>query len=153
MVKDDKPAMAEDKEDRTGAMMDEKKNGPLITVGENKGGNQVPVTAANLLEVSDQLAGSRVTLDRVVLKNEGWVAIHDSDNGAPGRILGAALTAAGTQEAVIVDLVRATEAGKSYIAMLHTSNGDREFQFRAGEADAPLTNVTREPIMATFKAL
>lgn len=152
-IADKEPGESMEKEVMEGETMEGPKTGPLVTIGENKGGSQIPAAAPNLVAAGDQLAGSRVTLERVVLKNEGWVAIHDSDNGVAGRILGAALVAAGEQETVTVDLVRATEAGKSYFAMLHASNGDREFQFRAGEADAPLTDASGNPVMASFKAL
>lgn len=146
----EEPAMAEKE---SGETMERSEAGSLVTIRENTGGSQLLGTAANLVQARDQVAGSSVTLDQVVLKNEGWVAIHDSENGAAGRILGATLTAAGTQTSVAVPLIRATETGKTYIAMIHASNGDREFQFRENEADAPVKDADGKPVMASFKAL
>ena len=122
---------------------------PAPLAGETGNEGTMPAKE-NTIEVSRQLPGNTAALDRLVLEREGWVAIHDFADGVPGRILGASRFSAGTHELERVNLVRQTEAGKSYAAMIHASNGDLEFQFRENEADAPLKGSDGVPIMARF---
>lgn len=75
------------------------------------------------IAVKDQLAGSTVTVDSVTFTQTGWVAIRDDR----GWTLGAARFEAGTHDAVEVPLLRATEAGQRYQALLYIDDGDGKF--------------------------
>ncbi len=97
--------------------------------------------------VQDQSAGNKVDVAQVVLKTPGWVAIHDDVNGQPGRILGAKLFDSGKLNGN-VELLRNTENGKSYFAVLHTDDGNYK-SFNA-QTDTILKNAQGEMIMVKF---
>jgi hypothetical protein len=102
----------------------------------------------NSVAVSNQPAGAMVKLDKVVLVQPGWVAIHDNNNGTPGKILGAALFDKGTHTGS-VELLRATAPGKSYFAVIHSDDGDyKDFNFMT---DTPLKDQSGKTIMIEFK--
>lgn len=103
--------------------------------------------------VQNQSAGNMVVLEKLTLTKEGWVAIHDASDAGPGWILGARKFPAGDYEKFEVNLRRATEPGKKYFAMIHVSNGDDNFEFRAGETDPPLLGADGKPVMTEFQAL
>ncbi len=131
----------------------EKENAAMIKVegegAEKEGGAML--ASENAITVKNQKAGNNVTIEALSLTGEGWVAIHDTDQN--GWILGARKFAAGKQTALTVPLKRVTEAGKTYAAMIHRSNGDEKFEFRAGEPDGPLMSSEGKPISIEFRAL
>lgn len=102
----------------------------------------------NTIAVANQAAGESVTI-ALTLSENVWVAIHDSVNGKPGNILGARRYFKGGPVDPVV-LLRATQAGASYIAMMHHDDGDTTFSFKGG--DSPLLGKDGNPIMAVFKA-
>lgn len=128
-------------------------------VGEGEEGgvveeNELPtagvvVPGTNTVSVSNQKAGLSVALDSVTVSQQGWVAIHEDVNGNPGNILGATLAFVGERRNVNVDLLRATVAGKSYYAMLHSDDGDRAFDHKK---DAPMKDSQGALIMVKFVA-
>ncbi len=103
----------------------------------------------NYVSVKDQPQGVAVALESVGMEKTGWVVIHEDDNGAPGKILGAQLFDAGTVENATVDLLRGTLAGKTYYAMIHLDNGDRAFD---PKKDTPVVSESNAPVMVSFKA-
>ncbi|MES2436978.1 MAG: hypothetical protein V4519_03110 [Patescibacteria group bacterium] len=104
----------------------------------------------NGVAVSNQAAGKTVKIDNVVLKNPGWVAIHDNNNGVPGRILGAQVFDFGKSSGT-VELLRATVASTSYIAVLHNDDGNyKNFNLRT---DLPLKDNAGAMVMTTFTTL
>jgi hypothetical protein len=105
----------------------------------------------NGLLVDDQVAGKTVLVDMIVFKRPGWVAIHDDLNGTPGRILGARVFDIGTTTEGIVELLRGTEGGKSYFAMLHDDDGKYK-QFDP-QTDKPLLDKDGKPIMVLFQVI
>lgn len=106
-------------------------------------------SGANAIAVDDQDAGSTATVRSATLSEEGWVVIHEDWNGKPGNILGARRLPAGTQQAVVVELLRSTEGGKVYYAMLHRDDGDKAF---AHTRDLPVLDASGSPIMMRFIA-
>ena len=96
--------------------------------------------------VKDQEAGSSVAIEKVVLKNPGWVAIHEDSSDAPGRILGAQYFLSG-ENIGIVELLRNTIEGGIYYAMIHADDGDRKFDTKI---DLPLLGKSGQPIMVKF---
>ena len=106
-------------------------------------------TSLNSISVKDQMAGTEVFFDQAVFQNPGWVVIHEDDNGAPGRILGAQLFDSGTWSGK-VELLRGTLQDKVYYTMLHSDNGDRAFD---PKKDMPIQDEGGAPIMQMFKTV
>ncbi len=99
--------------------------------------------SGGLITVNDQGAGSIVTVASVTLPKLGWVAIRDNT----GRTLGAALFPAGTHANVQVPLLRATEPGQRYQALIYTDDGDKQFDLHK---DTLLTNADGTVAGTTF---
>ena len=87
----------------------------------------VILTGGNAIAVNDQPPGMNVAAALVTLAQDGWVVIHEDADGQPGRILGAQLFNAGQSQSGTVELLRGTEEGRVYYAMLHSDDGDRQF--------------------------
>lgn len=119
---------------------DEKKAEGSVTVktSETKSNATTPavtVTPKNTtksegsLDVKSQPAGAVVVLsDTTFPGTDGWIAVRDYVDGQGGRILGAARYA--TNDGLIptsINLLRSTEAGKTYQVVFYSENGDRVF--------------------------
>ncbi len=111
------------------------------TVGVIEGNNGVVI--------GEQQPGKVVTVTDLRLEEAGWVAIRDDVNGEPGpKILGARLFDKGNTTGV-VQLLRATEPGKSYFAILHTDDGNpKAFNSRL---DKVLLDDSGKQIMVRFQ--
>ena len=106
------------------------------------------LATSNSILVKDQTAGIEVAAEQVVLTNVAWVVVREDDGaGKPGKILGAQLFDAGISVGK-VELLRGTEAGKTYYALIYTDNGDRAFD---PKLDAPILDSVSQPVMAIFK--
>lgn len=101
----------------------------------------------NSVNVPDQLAGRMVKVASVSLEKTGWIVIHEEREGIPGNILGARRFSAGSGSGDI-ELLRATNEGKVYYAMVHSDDGDSAFDFKK---DVPLSDASEAPIMVKFK--
>lgn len=89
------------------------------------------VTAIGVtVDVSNQKAGNFVLVDQVKVDAESWVAVRDWSVAGYGRILGARRVPSGESALVTVDLLRATEAGKTYAVVLYRDNGDKQFDHK-----------------------
>lgn len=103
-------------------------------------------TGDGSVEVSDQPAGSTVTLDRVVFPiDEGWVAVRSYTDEQLGNILGAARFS--KEQGLVpeeVPLLAPTTAGNEYAIVFFTENGDREFNLA--------NDVQVDSVFATFTA-
>ena len=121
--------------------------------GEQSDTSEEVMTAAsttpNFISVKNQAAGLKVVLEKAAFETAGWVVIHEEDNSAPGRILGAQLFDAGTWADGTVDLLRGTLAGQSYYAVLHSENGDRAFD---PKTDTPILGADGTPVLSKFSA-
>lgn len=89
-------------------------------------------TGAGKIEVTDQAAGTVVTLDSATFPNdEGWIGVRDYTDGELSGLLG--VHRFSKEQGLIptqIDLVRATEAGKQYAVVFYTESGDREFDLK-----------------------
>ena len=103
---------------------------------------------ADSLAVNNQSAGNAVVLSSVALTHDAWVAVHEENNGKPGKILGAQLFPAGIHSGN-VDLLRETTAGGNYYAMIHKSDGDHTFD---AAKDMPVKDAEGNPVMVKFTA-
>ncbi|MCW9054733.1 MAG: hypothetical protein OQJ98_02015 [Candidatus Pacebacteria bacterium] len=96
--------------------------------------------------VPDQRPGTQVFIDTAILSEDGWVVIHEGTASEIGNALGAARFDAGEHSGV-VDLLRATEPGTLYRAVLYRDNGDREFNL---DEDFPFLQDGNQPVLSTF---
>ena len=78
---------------------------------------------------SPQAAGDSVAIAKAAVSAPTWVVIYEDNNGKPGNALGAALFFPGTTSGT-VELLRATVAGKTYLAAEQVDNGDRKFSLK-----------------------
>lgn len=116
---------------------------------DEQNGNGVEL-GANSVQAPDQPAGLRVIIDKLTVDQNSWVAIHEDIDGVPGNILGAARFDAGEYEDEVVNLLRNTEEGSTYYAMIYADDGDKEFDH---EKDLPVTGSQDTPIMDVFRAV
>ena len=107
------------------------------------------LVGGNAIAVADQPAGMNVAISMVTLAKDGWVAIHEDRDGKPGNILGAQWFPAGQARSGSVELLRSTENGKVYYAMLHSDDGDHKFD-RA--VDIAISDPLGNAIMMRFVA-
>jgi len=100
--------------------------------------------------VSNQVAGGQVVIDSIVLPENAWVAVRKNDDGREGNTLGAKYFAKGTHANVIVKMVKPTEAGQSYWAVIVKDDGDIKYDRKT---DANYTKTTGESVGAQFSAM
>ncbi|MEK7152231.1 MAG: hypothetical protein AAB773_02255 [Patescibacteria group bacterium] len=135
-VKQDKGVQKE------GDVMDESLNeGALLDTNKESFGTYV-------LSAQDQPEGLKVLIDSAIMSAQGWIVIHEDRDGAPGNILGAQRFEAGVS-AGEVELQRNTVEGGTYYAMVHTDDGDGQFDHTK---DLPLIE-NDAPVMVTFSAI
>ncbi|MBX4211705.1 MAG: hypothetical protein KW806_02865 [Candidatus Yanofskybacteria bacterium] len=111
--------------------------------------SDVGLDDASAVTVGDQDPGTKVLVDLVILSKPGYVAIHESANGQPGRALGhSSLLKADAYTDVSVPMT--TTSGVTYIAVLHTDNGDGIFN---ASTDAPVKDEDGTIIMSEFTVM
>lgn len=111
----------------------------------DKNGQAVP-KLKNSLSVSPQKFGSNIVIDEVGLQKPGYVVIHEVTAGKPGKIVAhSGLLASGTKQDLVIRYT--TKAGTSYIAMLHSDNGDGKFD---ETKDLPINGSDAMPVMVMF---
>lgn len=108
--------------------------------------SDVALAGENAILVRDQKAGVTVDVELVTLENDGWVVIHEDVNGLLGNALGAQLFLAGVNSG-IVELLRGTEAGKTYHAAIRQDDGDRAFDLTK---DLLLSDRRGDPVQVSF---
>lgn len=104
---------------------------------------------SDIISVSDQEPGNVVVVEKLSLKEASWVVIYEDENGEPGNILGAGIFNEGTVSGS-VELLRATESGKDYYAVIHFDNGDRQFDYLTDLVDRDET--TGKLVLVKFRA-
>jgi len=101
--------------------------------------------------VSDQGSGKIVVLSEVFLTTNGWVAVHETEEGeTTGRILGARRLDAGDYQGESIELLRPTEAGRLYVVVLHRDDGDTAFDYTK---ELPVYDAAGKLILEEFTAL
>ena len=100
----------------------------------------------NRVIVVSQEAGSLVVITEVQTEAPMWVAIHEDVDGKPANILGAQLFDAGVYSGTVA-LLRNTEPGRTYHALLYKDNGDRVFDY---VIDLPVEGVSETVVSASF---
>ncbi len=97
------------------------------------------------ITVVDQRAGSSVQVASVSLSHDRWIAVRDSR----GFVLGALRLKAGISNDAVVDLLRATESGKTYHVLVYEDDGDAQFDLHS---DTQVANAHGDAVGATFVA-
>ena len=95
--------------------------------------------------VSDQAAGSKVTVSEVSVKKPTWVAVRDTRKWYPGAVL-----VTGDKSDLEIPLLRPTVAGDTYEVVLFADNGDGKFSIHGG--DMLVVGTEGAPVSSTFKA-
>lgn len=108
---------------------------------------QVSSSDVNRVVVSDQYPGDVVYITSAQFENPGFVVIRENNNGNPGAIIGQAYFGEGINPGRIT-LVKETEEGKLYYAVLYSDNGDEQFNVAT---DLPLKDVQGNTILRTFR--
>ena len=99
----------------------------MTATGDHYGSADKTVAGSASVSVSDQKAGSSVTVSNVSLDSTGWVAVRDDENGLMGNVLGAQRLGKGSYTNIKVALLRSTTAGKTYHVVVYKDNGDMTF--------------------------
>jgi hypothetical protein len=97
--------------------------------GTTSGAMSTPTTVTSSdITVGDQKPGSYVTISKISLDKNYWVAIRDnSDTTKTPYVLGAQKVFAGTHNNVSVYVSRMLDAGKSYEVVLYNDSADFNF--------------------------
>ncbi len=103
----------------------------------------------NSVVVDDQLPGNKVEIKDVKLREAGWVAIHEADGGALGKVLGAQWFPAGESTGT-VELLRPTVDAGTYFAVLHSDNSSTEGRIFDPKVNVALLDDAGEPISFQF---
>lgn len=130
--------------------IDEESQSDTLLSGENRVPIRNTAAANNRIVVPNQESGGLVTIQFVSFKQPGWVVIHELLSGGN---LGSALGAQRFDEGEYsggVSLLRVTESGSTYAAVLYLDNGDRRFDIGI---DLPELGGSHEMIQTTFTIL
>ena len=113
--------------------------------------NATPNNSSNggySFSVADQSAGGVVYVSQLVFAEESWIAVREDNNGELGNILGAHRYPVGKQDGVI-ELLRNTEAGKTYYVVIYVDDGDKKFDHKK---DVLLTDNLGDVTATIFRA-
>lgn len=119
-------------------------NEPSVNPSSVSSSGASAVASGETVTTQDQPAGISVSIAQATLKNPSWIAIKDTN----GRILGAGWFST-SGEHLSVPLLRATEAGQVYQAVIYVDDGDKQFDFHK---DTLLTSSEGAPVSSTFRA-
>ena len=100
----------------------------------DEGPSSQPVVSSepmNAISVRDQkIVSNDVTVKRVSFKEPGYIVIHLSKDGKPGKVIGHSdLYGAGSYSGVAFSLDDLIVGDNSLFAMLHTDDGDGNYEF------------------------
>lgn len=87
---------------------------------------EIPANMRVGLAVPDQSVGKSIAVSGLALTETHWLGIYDDRDGHPGWIMGAARLHQGDTLAT-VDLLRTTESGTKYYAVILNDDGDDTF--------------------------
>jgi cytochrome c5 len=99
-----------------------------------------PIHAAPSLTLSDQtLDAGMLLIDAALIDAPGWIAVHSSQDGAPGPVIATYPLPAGLSRAIHIPL-DAAQAGQQVFPMLHYDTGEAGvYEFNTVEgADGPV---------------
>ncbi len=107
-------------------------------------GNQTP---SILVSAQDLKADNQVVIDKANIDDNGWVVIHEKQNGLPGGVIGYTALLKGSSSKIKVTIDK-TNLSPSLIAMLHYDRGQNGvFEFPGN--DGPVIR-DQQVIMGEF---
>lgn len=106
------------------------------------------LTDGNAVNAASQPAGSSVVVSLVVLKDPGYVVIHEDAKGAPGTVIGNSKLLEGENRNITVELTRASRDNETLYAMLHMDDGDGVYEFPGD--DGPIKSDEGNIILMKF---
>lgn len=119
--------------------------------GKKENNSNITTTiSSSKITLSNQIPGEVVLISEVTMPEQGWVAVHDDNEGEPGNILGAYFLPAGTHKSQMIPLLRAITDDNSYLIVIHGDNGDRVFDYKA---DTPILNTNGQIETAVFSVI
>ncbi len=105
----------------------------------------------NTVTAPEQAGGSEVFIERATLTDDGYVVIHEDEDGTPGEVIGASdLLPKGEHVNLIIVLDKEVAEGDVLHAMLHKDDGDGVFD---PEKDLPITDAGGNPVAAQFSII
>jgi hypothetical protein len=78
--------------------------------------------------VQDQSADTDIRIDKVVLPQEGFVAIHADAGGVPGAVVATSGVLSSGEQTVTITSDKALNSGGVYYAVVYVDDGDGVFQ-------------------------
>ena len=87
----------------------------------------IPMNTRVGLSVPDQKAGNAVAVDNIAITEMKWVAVYDDRDGKPSWIIGARRFRSEQSGGGEIELLRPTEAGKTYYAAVLNDDGNDTF--------------------------
>ena len=103
-------------------------------------------SSGSLIVPTVQDAGLTVAITKAQVKSPTWVVVYEVANGARGNALGAGyfLPTTGVRN---INLLRPTQAGKTYWVGMRVDNGDQDFSMTL---DQPVLNAAGQPLYVEF---
>ncbi|MDP2650022.1 MAG: hypothetical protein Q8P16_00460 [bacterium] len=106
------------------------------------------IQESGAVSVTDQPAGDTVIVESVTVPPPGvWIAVREMNGGNLGNVLGA-VRVNGPRSSIIISLLRATEAGRSYAVELYRDDGNGAFDHAANSVYVDF--ITGAPVIAYF---
>lgn len=100
------------------------------------------------IDLNNQQPGQTVEVKTLLMEEPGFVVIHESQNGIPGKIIGESSLLDKDDTETTITLDRTTVDGEGLIAMLHKDNGNGTFD---ENEDMPVKDNQGEDVMMEFK--
>jgi hypothetical protein len=102
------------------------------------------------ITVSDQVAMSSVHVDKIILEQDGWIAIHEYKYGdLAGFVIGAHRKPAGVYENLDLWINRKMVVGEKYIVVIHKDDAVEGFNYKT---DTPRIGSEGKVVAAVFTA-
>jgi hypothetical protein len=96
---------------------------------------------------SPQDPGLQIAISHITVSELTWVVVYENRGGQPGNALGAALFTPDRQSGV-VELLRGTLPGQTYLAGQSRDDGDHIFSL---DNDPPVRDAKGDPVFVEFR--
>lgn len=89
----------------------------------------IVLEGGNAINIEEQESGDIALVNLAVLDKAGFVVIHAlTTDGKPGEVIGhSEILEKGQNENIEIEVDPTLKTGQSYLAMLHSDNGDKDF--------------------------
>lgn len=123
----------------------------LPQIGRVSTPTPTPIAQATRDEVavSTHTPAKTAVIDKATLQKNGFVVIHEEQEGVAGGIIGASsLLSTGTHENITVDLVRKSLENEKLFAIVYYDNGDGVFDASGSSPDKPAMGENDSAVLA-----